>query len=71
MLRRDYHPPAPEPFGLYASSMNPTRSPSPPPSGPLPIRRLQEALINRIAAGEVHEWTDSKGFKLIDMVDHT
>jgi DNA mismatch repair ATPase MutL len=30
-----------------------TRADSPEPSGPLPIRRLEQSLVNRIAAGEV------------------
>ncbi|KDQ10268.1 hypothetical protein BOTBODRAFT_36380 [Botryobasidium botryosum FD-172 SS1] len=31
----------------------PRRSPTPPPSAPLPIKRLHESLVNRIAAGEI------------------
>jgi len=35
--------------------MSPTTSPDPSPSAPLPIRRLDQSLINRIAAGEVRQ----------------
>ena len=37
---------------LIVMTSNP-RANSPEPLGPLPIRRLEQSLVNRIAAGEV------------------